>query len=214
MMDAVLKKIGKIRLVPVVKIEDSRNAVSLGQALKDGNLPIAEITYRTDAAEETIRILTAELPEILVGAGTVLTIDQVKSAVSAGARFMVAPGFNPTVVDYCLEHNICVVPGVNNPSQIERALERKLKVVKFFPAEASGGLPFLKAVVAPYSDILFLPTGGINLQNLMTYLSFPQVIACGGSWMVKTDLISSGNFTQIVKLTQEAVAVIKKRFIR
>lgn len=213
-MDAVLKKIGKIRLVPVVKIEDSRNAVSLGQALKDGNLPIAEITYRTDAAEETIRILTAELPEILVGAGTVLTIDQVKSAVSAGARFMVAPGFNPTVVDYCLEHNICVVPGVNNPSQIERALERKLKVVKFFPAEASGGLPFLKAVVAPYNDILFLPTGGINLQNLMTYLSFPQVIACGGSWMVKTDLISSGNFTQIVKLTQEAVAVIKKRFIR
>jgi len=127
---------------------------------------------------------------------------------------MVAPGFNPAVVDYCLEHNICVVPGINNPSQIERALERRLQVVKFFPAEASGGLPFLKAVAAPYGDILFLPTGGINLRNLMTYLSYPRVIACGGSWMVKTDLISSGNFTQIKKLTQEAVAIIKEKITR
>ena len=214
MMNEVLEKIGALRLIPVVKIENSKDAVPLGQALLEGRLPIAEITFRTAAAEGAIRALTAELPELLVGAGTVLSVDQVKSAVDAGARFMVAPGFNPAVVDYCLEHNICVVPGVNNPSQIERALERRLQVVKFFPAEASGGLPFLKAVAAPYGDILFLPTGGINLRNLMTYLSYPRVIACGGSWMVQTDLISSGNFTQIKKLTQEAVAIIKEEIPR
>ncbi len=208
-MDAVLKKISEIRLIPVVKIEDIRYAVQLGQALRDGNLPVAEITYRTDAAEETIRILTAELPDILVGAGTVLTIDQVKSAVGAGARFIVAPGFNPKVVDYCIEHDIVIIPGVNNPSQIERALESRLEVVKFFPAEASGGLPFLKAVAAPYSGIQFMPTGGINLQNMMSYLSFSRVIACGGSWMVKSDLMSAGNFQDIKKLSREAIASIK-----
>ena len=213
-MNEVMEKIRALRLIPVVKIENSKDAVPLGLALLEGRLPIAEITFRTAAAEGAIRALTAELPELLVGAGTVLSVDQVKSAVDAGARFMVAPGFNPTVVDYCLKHNICVVPGVNNPSQIERALERRLQVVKFFPAEASGGLPFLKAVAAPYGDILFLPTGGINLRNLMTYLSYPRVIACGGSWMVKTDLISSGNFTQIKKLTQEAVAIIKEEIPR
>jgi 2-dehydro-3-deoxyphosphogluconate aldolase/(4S)-4-hydroxy-2-oxoglutarate aldolase len=212
MMNEILEKIGALRLVPVVKIENSQDAVPLGQALLEAGLPIAEITFRTAAAEAVIRALTAELPELLVGAGTVLSVDQVKSAADAGARFMVAPGFNPTVVDYCLEHDICVVPGVNNPSQIERALERKLEVVKFFPAEASGGLPFLKAPAAPYSDILFLPTGGINLQNLMTYLSFPRVIACGGSWMVEADLISAGNFPEIEKRTREAVAAINKNF--
>ncbi len=207
-MDAVLKKISEIRLVPVVKIEDIRYAVQLGRALRDGNLPVAEITYRTDAAEETIRILTAELPDILVGAGTVLTIDQVKSAVRAGARFIVAPGFNPKVVDYCIEHDIIIIPGVNNPSQIERALESRLEVVKFFPAEASGGLPFLKAVAAPYSGIQFMPTGGINLQNMMSYLSFSRIIACGGSWMVKSDLMSAGNFEEITRLTREAISAI------
>ena len=212
MMNAILKKIGALRLVPVVKIENSQDAVPLGQALLAAGLPIAEITFRTAAAESAIRALTAKLPELLVGAGTVLSVDQVKSAVDAGARFMVAPGFNPTVVDYCLEHNICVVPGVNNPSQIERALERKLEVVKFFPAEASGGLLFLKAVAAPYGDILFLPTGGINLQNLLTYLSFPRVIACGGSWMVEADLISAGNFTEIEKRSREAVTKITEKF--
>ena len=212
MMNEILEKIGALRLVPVVKIENSQDAVPLGQALLAAGLPIAEITFRTAAAESAIRALTAKLPELLVGAGTVLSVDQVKSAVDAGARFMVAPGFNPTVVDYCLEHNICVVPGVNNPSQIERALERKLEVVKFFPAEASGGLLFLKAVAAPYGDILFLPTGGINLQNLLTYLSFPRVIACGGSWMVEADLISAGNFTEIEKRSREAVTKITEKF--
>jgi 2-dehydro-3-deoxyphosphogluconate aldolase/(4S)-4-hydroxy-2-oxoglutarate aldolase len=212
MMNEVLERIGALRLVPVVKIENIKDAVPLGQALLEARLPIAEITFRTAAAQGAIRALTAELHNLLVGAGTVLSVDQVKSAVDAGARFMVAPGFNPTVVDYCLEHDICVVPGVNNPSQIERALERKLKVVKFFPAEASGGLPFLKAVAAPYSDILFLPTGGINRQNLMTYLAFPRVIACGGSWMVETNLISAGNFMEIKRRSREAVAAIMEKF--
>ncbi|MEJ2168333.1 MAG: bifunctional 4-hydroxy-2-oxoglutarate aldolase/2-dehydro-3-deoxy-phosphogluconate aldolase [Desulfobacterales bacterium] len=206
MMNEVLKKIGQLRLVPVVKIDKREDAVPLGQALLEARLPIAEITFRTAAAAAAMRTLTEELPELLIGAGTVLL------ALDAGARFMVAPGFNPTVVDYCLEHGICVVPGVNNPSQIERALERGLEVVKFFPAEASGGLPFLKAVAAPYSDILFLPTGGINLQNLMTYLSFPRVIACGGSWMVEAGLIAEGNFSVIKKRSQEAVAAIMKKF--
>jgi 2-dehydro-3-deoxyphosphogluconate aldolase/(4S)-4-hydroxy-2-oxoglutarate aldolase len=212
MMNEILEKIGALRLVPVVKIENSKDAVPLGQALLEARLPIAEITFRTRAAEAAIRALTAELPQLLVGAGTVLSVDQVKSAVDAGARFMVAPGFNPSVVDYCLEHNIWVVPGVNNPSQIERALARKLKVVKFFPAEASGGLPFLKAVAAPYGEILFLPTGGINPQNLLTYLSFPRVLACGGSWMVEADLISGGNFTEIKKRSREAVSAINEKF--
>jgi 2-dehydro-3-deoxyphosphogluconate aldolase/(4S)-4-hydroxy-2-oxoglutarate aldolase len=211
-MDDVLGKIGTLRLIPVVKIEADKDAVPLGRALLKGQLPIAEITFRTAAAEGSIRVLTAELPDLLVGAGTVLTIEQVKSAVDAGARFIVAPGFNPTVVDYCLEQNIRVVPGVNNPSQIERALERQLKVVKFFPAEASGGLPFLKAVAAPYSDILFMPTGGINQQNVMSYLSFPRVIACGGSWMVESGLIAAGNFEEIGERTRVAAAAIKKKF--
>jgi len=211
-MDEVLEKIAALRLVPVVKIENSRNAVPLGRALLDGGLPIAEITFRTAAAEGAIRAMTTELPDLLVGAGTVLTVDQVESAVKAGARFMVAPGFNPTVVDYCLAHDIPVVPGINNPSQIEQALERQLKVVKFFPAEASGGLPFLKAVAAPYGDMLFMPTGGINQQNLMDYLSFPRVIACGGSWMVEAGLISGGNFAEITRRSQDAVAAISDEF--
>ncbi len=211
-MNDSLQIIAALRLVPVVKIENSTDAVSLGRALLNGNLPLAEVTYRTTAAEAAIRLISVKLPEILVGAGTVLSIEQVKSAVNAGARFIVAPGFNPAVVDYCLENDICVMPGVNNPSQIERALERKLKVVKFFPAEASGGLPFLKAIAAPYRDIQFMPTGGINPQNMMSYLSYSRVIACGGSWLVESSLTSTGNFEEIEKRTRETVAAIANGF--
>ena len=211
-MNDVLEKIATLRLVPVVKIENSKDAVSLGKALIGGRLPLAEVTFRTAAAEAAIRAMTEELPELLVGAGTILSVEQVKTAVNAGARFIVAPGYNPTVVDYCIERNLCVVPGVNNPSQIERALERRLRVVKFFPAEASGGLPFLKAVAAPYGDIQFMPTGGINQQNLISYLSFPRVIACGGSWMVESSLTAAGNFGEIEKRTREAVAKIAEKF--
>ena len=204
-----LKKIGEIKIVPVVKIENSKHALSLGSALLDGGLPLAEITFRTDAAEESIRILTKSMSELLVGAGTVLKVDQVKRAVDAGAAFIVTPGFNPKVVDYCVEHAIPITPGINSPSQIEMALDRDITVVKFFPAEASGGLQMLKALSAPYTEVRFMPTGGINMGNLKQYLAFPKVFACGGSWMVKADFISGENFSEITRLAKEAVDLVK-----
>jgi len=207
-VNKILEKIGELGIVPVVKIEKAEDALPLGRALIDGDLPIAEITFRTSAAEESIKSLTKELPTLLVGAGTVLTIEQVKEAVSAGAQFIVSPGFNSKVVDYCLENNIPVTPGINNPTQIEMALERGIEVVKFFPAEASGGLPLLESMSAPYTGIKFIPTGGINLNNLTSYLSNNKVHACGGSWMVKPELISSGNFDEITRLTKEAVSIM------
>jgi len=207
-MNKILEKIGELGVVPVVKIEKAEDALPLGRALIDGDLPIAEITFRTSAVEESIKILTRELPSLLVGAGTVLTIEQVKSAVSAGAQFIVSPGFNPRVVDYCIENSIPITPGINNPTQIEMALEREIEVVKYFPAEASGGLPLLKSMSAPYTGIKFIPTGGINQNNLCSYLSNNKVLACGGSWMVKPDLISSGNFDDITRLTKEAVSIM------
>jgi len=207
-VNKIFKKIGELGIVPVVKIEKAEDALPLGRALMDGDLPIAEITFRTSAAEESIKSLTKELPTLLVGAGTVLTIEQVKEAVSAGAKFIVSPGFNPRVVDYCIENSIPVTPGINNPTQIEMALVRGIEVVKFFPAEASGGLPLLKSMSAPYSGIKFIPTGGINLNNLCSYLSDNKVLACGGSWMVKPELISSSNFDEITRLTKEAISTM------
>jgi len=207
-MNKILEKIGKLGIVPVVKIEKAEDALPLGKALIDGDLPIAEITFRTSAAEESIKTLTRELPNLLVGAGTVLTIEQVKKAVSAGAKFIVSPGFNPRVVDYCIENSIPVTPGINNPTQIEMALVRGIEVVKYFPAEASGGLSLLKSMSAPYAGIKFIPTGGINQDNLCSYLSNNKVLACGGSWMVKADLISSGNFTEITRITKEAISIM------
>ena len=207
-MNKILEKIGELGIVPVVKIEKAEDALPLGKALIDGDLPIAEITFRTSAAEESIKTLTRELPNLLVGAGTVLTIEQVKEAVSAGAKFIVSPGFNPKVVDYCIENNIPITPGINNPTQIEMALERGIEVVKFFPAEASGGLSLLKSMSAPYIGIKFIPTGGINQNNLCSYLSCNKVHACGGSWMVKAEFISSGNFAGITRLTKEAISTM------
>jgi 2-dehydro-3-deoxyphosphogluconate aldolase/(4S)-4-hydroxy-2-oxoglutarate aldolase len=207
-VNKILTKIGDLGIVPVVKIEKAEDALPLGKALIDGDLPIAEITFRTSAAEESIKVLNKELPDLLIGAGTVLTIEQVKKAVSAGAQFMVSPGFNPKVVDYCVENNILITPGLNNPTQIEMALERGIQVVKFFPAEASGGLPLLTSMSAPYSGIKFIPTGGINPNNLTSYLANQKVHACGGSWMVKPELISSGNFAEITRLTREAIALV------
>jgi len=207
-MNKVLEIIGDLGIVPVVKIEKAEDALPLGRALLEGGLPLAEITFRTSAAEESIKILTKELPELLVGAGTVLTVEQAKKAVSAGAKFIVSPGFNPKVVDYCIENNVPVTPGINNPTQIEMALERGIEIAKFFPAEASGGLPLLKSMSAPYTNIKFIPTGGINQNNLCSYLSNNKVLACGGSWMVNADLISSGNFAEITKLTKEAVSIM------
>ena len=207
-MNNILSKIGELGIIPVVKIDRAEDAVPLGKALLAGDLPVAEITFRTSAAEDAIKALTNEIPEILVGAGTVLTIEQAEKAVNAGAKFIVSPGFNSKIVDFCLENNILITPGVNSPTQIEMALEKGIEVVKFFPAEASGGLPLLRALSGPFSEIKFIPTGGIDQTNLLSYLAHPQVLACGGSWMVKPDLLSSGNFAQITEITREAVSTM------
>ena len=206
-MHEVLKRVGEIGVVPVVKIEKASDAVSLGKALLAGDLPVAEITFRTAAAAEAIRNLTRELPELLVGAGTVLTVDQAKKAKAAGAKFIVSPGFNPAVVDWCKGQGIPITPGVSSPSEIEMGLERGLEVLKFFPAGASGGLEFLKAISAPYGSVLFMPTGGIDPSNLRDYLAFNRVHAVGGTWIAKETTISAGKFDEITKLAREAVAI-------
>lgn len=205
MSNEIIKKMGELGIVPVVKIDDAKDAVPLAEALIKGGLPVAEITFRTDAAEEAIRNITKSVPDILVGAGTVLNVEQVKRAVEAGAKFIVSPGLNPRVVEYCVNEQIAITPGCSNPSDIEKALEFGLDVVKFFPAEASGGIKTLKAIGAPYGMVRFIPTGGISAVNLAEYLSFNKVLACGGSWMVKDELIRKGNFDEITRLSREAV---------
>lgn len=209
-MHEVLKKIQEIGIVPVVVLEDAKDAAPLAKALMDGGLPCAEVTFRTDAAEESIRIMSEQFPDMLVGAGTVLTTDQVDRAVAAGAKFIVSPGLNPRIVKYCVEKGILITPGCSNPSDIEQALENGLEVVKFFPAEAAGGLPMIKAMAAPYVGVKFMPTGGINAKNVRDYLAYNRVIACGGSWMVKGELVKEGKFDEIEKLTREAVEIVKE----
>jgi len=204
-MESIIKQLETSRVVPVVKLDDAKDALPLGKALIEGGLPIIEITFRTAAAAEAIASLNYELPDICVGAGTVLTIDQVNQSIDAGARFIVAPGFNPRVVDYCIDRNIPVFPGVNSPTQVEMGLERDLKVLKFFPAEASGGLNMLKAMAAPYGDVRFMPTGGVNIGNLNDYLAFDRIIACGGTWLATAPLINEGRFDEITRLVQEVV---------
>lgn len=206
----ILEKMGEWKIIPVVKLERSEDAVNLGESLSAGGLPVAEITFRTDAAEESIKLLTAHLPEITVGAGTVLTVDNVKKAVDAGVKFIVTPGFNLKVVDYCIQNNIPITPGVNSPTQVEMGLDRGLTVLKFFPAEVSGGVAMLKAFAGPYGGVKFVPTGGINAGNLPDYLALKNVLAIGGSWIVKSDLISSGNFEKIQRLVEGAVDIAAK----
>ena len=201
----MMEKISALGIVPVIKLTDAANAVPLCRALKNGGLPVAEITFRTAAAEESIRRVSQELPDVLVGAGTVLTIEQVDKAMNAGAKFIVTPGFNPKVVGYCVEKGYPIIPGCPTTSDIEKALEFGLKVVKFFPAEAMGGLPVIKAISAPYGSMLFMPTGGVNENNMNDYLAFPKIIACGGSWMAKEDLINAGEFDKIEEITRSAV---------
>jgi len=204
-MNAILEKISNIGIVPVVVLDDAKDAEPLAKALCEGGLPCAEVTFRTDAAEESIRRMTAAFPNMLVGAGTVLTTEQVDRAIGAGAKFIVSPGFNPEVVKYCVDKNIPMVPGTNNPSNIEAALSFGLDVVKFFPAEQSGGVAMIKAMAAPYVNVKFMPTGGVNAGNICDYLAFDKIIACGGSWMVKKDLVAAGKFDEIKRLTEEAV---------
>lgn len=204
-MNDILKAIGDYGIVPVIKIDDVNNALPLAKALCDGGLPVAEVTFRTEAAEEAIKIISKSLPDMLVGAGTVLTTEQVDRAVSAGAKFIVSPGLNPKVVKYCVDKNIPVTPGCANPSDVEQAIELGLDVVKFFPAEAAGGIKMIKAMAAPYTKMKFMPTGGINAKNLNDYLSFEKILACGGSWMVSDSLINAQKFDEITALTKEAV---------
>ena len=209
-MTDLLEKLGLLGVVPVVAIERSEDAVELGRALVAGGLPCAEITFRTAAAEEAIRRISSSLPEIIVGAGTVLSVDQADRAVSAGAQFIVSPGFNQKVVDWCLQNEIPVTPGVLTPTEIDMALDRELKILKFFPAEAMGGIATLKAIAAPYGGVKFIPTGGINQDNLADYLAQPSVHCCGGSWLVKANLISAGRFDEITQLTQDAMSVVRR----
>ena len=197
-------------VVPVVVLHDAKDAEPLAEALVEGGLPCAEVTFRTEAAEESIRCMAAKYPEMLVGAGTVLTIEQVDRAVNAGAKFIVSPGFDPEIVDYCIEKKIPVFPGCITPSEVTQAVKRGLKVVKFFPAEQVGGVATIKAMAAPYGMVKFMPTGGINAKNLKEYLSCDKILCCGGSWMVKGDLIEAGEFDKIRELTKEAVALAKE----
>ncbi len=204
-MSEVLEQIGKLRIIPVVAIDDADDAGPLGEALAAGGLPIAEITFRTAAAEASIRTL-AKQAGMLVGAGTVLNPDTAKRAVDAGAKFIVSPGFNPKTVRWCLDNKIPITPGTATPTDVEMALDHGLAVVKFFPAEALGGLKTLQAIAAPYGMMRFMPTGGITPDLLEKYLAFPRILACGGSWMVTKELIGGKQFGKITEITKDAVA--------
>ena len=204
----ILKRIQKVGIVPVVVLEDAKDAAPLAKALIEGGLPCAEVTCRTACAEECIKIMHEEYPELLLGAGTVLTTEQVDRAVAAGAEFIVSPGFDPEVVDYCISKNILVLPGCITPSELAQAVKRGLKIVKFFPAEQFGGLSTIKALAAPDVGLQFMPTGGVSAKNVRDYLGYNRIVACGGSWMVKGDLVKAGDFAKIVELTKEAAEIV------
>lgn len=208
-MSTINEKFAQFGVVPVVVLEDANDAKPLAEALVKGGLPCAEVTFRTQAAEESIRIMTQLYPDMLVGAGTVLTTDQADRAVQAGAKFIVSPGFDPEIVDYCLQKDIPVFPGCITPSEVAQAVKRGLKVIKFFPAAQFGGVDTIKALAAPYTSVQFMPTGGISAANLKDYLSYDKILCCGGSWMVKGDLVKAGNFDKIYELTKEAAELVK-----
>ncbi|OCH17358.1 ketohydroxyglutarate aldolase [Aliivibrio sp. 1S165] len=200
-MQTIEQQLKEIKIVPIIAIEDKNNAVPLAKVLIENGLPCAEITFRTEAAVESIRLMREAYPTLLIGAGTILTTQQVDDAIDAGADFIVSPGLNPTTVTYCQEKNIPIIPGVNNPSLVEQAMSLGLKTVKFFPAEPSGGLSMLKALSAVY-PVSFMPTGGISPTNVSDYLALPSVVACGGTWMVPNAMINNGDWkglTQLVK---------------
>lgn len=208
-MKTIEERFYELGVVPVVVLDDAKDALPLAEALINGNLPCAEVTFRTEAAEESIRLMSGKYPDMLVGAGTVLTREQVDRAVDAGAKFIVSPGFDGEIVDYCLEKDIPIFPGCVTPSEVAQAVKRGLKVVKFFPAEQAGGIGMIKAMAAPYTMVKFMPTGGISAKNLKDYLDFSKILCCGGSWMVKGDLIKAGDFAKICELTKEAAELAK-----
>ena len=209
-MTEMEKKLEQVGIIPVVVLKEEKDALPLGAALLEGGLPCAEVTFRTEAAERSIRKMTEAYPELLVGAGTVLTRSQVDRAVAAGAKFIVSPGLNPRVVRYCQQINIPIVPGVVTPGEIEQALELGLTTVKFFPAEPSGGLKMIEALGAAYTKLKFMPTGGIHPANVKEYLRSEKILACGGSWMVKGDLVSQGKFDEIAQMCREAAGMVKE----
>ena len=204
-MSTIAERFQELAVVPVVVLNDARDALPLAEALVEGGLPCAEVTFRTEAAEESIWKMAEKYPDMLVGAGTVLTIDQVDRAVGAGAKFIVSPGFDPEIVDYCLDKQIPVFPGCVTPSELAQAVKRGLEVVKFFPAAQYGGVATIKALAAPYTMVKFMPTGGVSTKNLKDYLECDKILCCGGSWMVKGDMIKAGEFDKIKQLTKEAV---------
>ena len=203
-------KIESLKLVPVVVLEDAKDALPLAKALIDGSLPVAEVTFRTAAAADSIRAISEAYPEMLVGAGTVVNVEQAKTAVAAGAKFLVTPGFSDEVTRYAVENDIPIFPGTCTPTEVMQAMSYGLKVVKFFPASQYGGLNTIKALAGPFPAMRFMPTGGINASNVKEYLADKHIIACGGSWMVKGDLIAAGKFDEIQRLTQEAVALVSE----
>lgn len=208
-MNSAMKQLGEAGVLPLMTVNDPTDAVKVGEALLTGGLPVAEVTFRTDAAEDAIRLMAKELPELLLGAGTILTTQQADRARDAGAKFCVSPGFNPSVVSHCNAMGFPIAPGVCTPTDIEAAMEHGLTVLKFFPAEAMGGLKTLKAIAAPYSSIRFIPTGGVNAASLPGYLGFKKVLACGGSWLAPNELIDAGKFDEIARLATEAVAIVR-----
>ena len=204
-MHPVLKKISDIGIVPVVAIDDAKKAVPLAKVLVAGGLPVAEVTFRTAAGEEAIRTISRKVPEMLVGAGTVLTREQVDRALAAGAQFIVSPGFNPDTVTYGLSKGALMIPGTATPGEMEQAMALGLDVVKFFPAEQNGGVAKLKALAGPYKTLKWMPTGDVNAKNLTDYLSFDQIVACGGTWMVKGELLQREDWDEVTRLSRQAV---------
>lgn len=204
-MTELLNRIHDIGIVPVIAIDDADKAVDLARALVNGGLPVAEVTFRTEAAEEAIRAIVREVPTMIVGAGTVLTKEQADRAIDAGVNFIVSPGFNPVITKYVLDRGVCMLPGTATAGEMEQAMMMGLDVVKFFPAEQNGGVAKLKALAGPYKTLKWMPTGGVNTDNLTDYLSFPQVLACGGTWMVKKDLIEAGKWDEITDICKKAV---------
>lgn len=208
-MEVIYEKMRDIGIIPVVKIDDAEKALPLAKALIDGGIPAAEVTYRTAAAEETIRRISAAYPNMLVGAGTVINVELAKSAVAAGAKFIVSPGFNPDVVDWCLENKIPMIPGISAPSQVEAALSRGMTVLKLFPAEVVGGVEMLDALAGPFGQCMFMPTGGVNTENLGSYAKRKNVLAVGGTWMVKADLINNDKWDEITRICKEALVQLQ-----
>ncbi|ENM5813113.1 bifunctional 4-hydroxy-2-oxoglutarate aldolase/2-dehydro-3-deoxy-phosphogluconate aldolase [Vibrio mimicus] len=207
-MSSIKQQLKALKVIPVIAIDNAEDIIPLGKVLVENGLPAAEITFRSEAAIEAIRLLRQAQPDMLIGAGTVLNREQAIAAKEAGATFIVSPGFNPNTVKACQEIGIDIVPGVNNPSTVEAALEMGLTTLKFFPAEASGGINMVKSLLAPYTDIELMPTGGISPANIKDYLAIPRVLACGGTWMVDKKLIEAGNWEELARLTREAVALV------